>query len=329
MIEVTEADLRRFAPKARREYITAILAKLSVMQQAGLLESPLRWCHFIGQCGHETRGLTIIRESLTYTSAKRLREVWPARFRSKTDAELQPLLRNPERLGDAVYMGRMGNLLPGQGCAFRGAGLLQSTGLDACRKYASALGLDPSPALLDDVSVTTEFAILEWSQSGCNTHADANDIMAVSKAINVGSATSGVMPVGMDGRREWFATAWTIWGEEGKPDKTSPSVTARGMTKTWAPRLVVAGVGANEVVGAVKTVVSNGMPEVPPVATKSLENLSAWKAFGKSFFEAGREGIGALMMVGRLWPLLLIAGAAGGALAWLTYKRRPGHGETA
>jgi len=212
-IEITEADLRRFAPRARPEYIAALVGGMDALREAGILDNEYRVCHFLAQVGHETDGFTIVRESLNYRTAKRLREVWPSRFRNKSDAELAGLINNGVALGDAVYGGRMGNNKAGDGYAYRGGGFLQTTGKEAVSKYAAALGIKPSPALLDDIPTTLRFACLEWQLSGCCAYADDNDLVKVSKAINTGSATSNVQPVGMSGRREWFDRAWRIWGE--------------------------------------------------------------------------------------------------------------------
>lgn len=237
MITITEDDLKKFAPRARADYVAALMGNIYLLRTTGILENSYRICHFLAQVGHETDGLTILRESLTYKTAKRLREVWPARFRDKSDADLKPLLKDPRRLGDAVYLGRMGNTQSGDGYDYRGGGYLQTTGRAAVAKYCERLGLDPSPSLLDDPSVTLQFACLEWADSRCNEHADENDLTKVSKAINTGSATGNVKPVGMDSRQEWFAKAWSIWGDRGKPDTTPKApMTVMGMLgKVFVP----------------------------------------------------------------------------------------------
>lgn len=306
-VTVTEADLKRFAPRAKREYLTAILGNLSHLRSAGVLESELRWCHFMAQCGHETDGFTIIRESLHYKSVARIREVWPARFKSWSDERMAPLVGNPVALGDAVYGGRMGNRATVDGCAYRGGGPLQTTGAAAVAEYAGRLGLDPVPALLDDVNITLQFACLEWQAAGCSEHADENDIVKVSKAINTGSATGGVAPVGLDGRREWFAKAWGIWGDKGKADKPAkkPMSIRDTLVKVGAP-VVAAG-----------ELVRQGVPAVPEVATKSLEHAGAWKKIGQGFWGVGAE------LASLPWKILAVAGVAGvGALAYRLWSAR-------
>lgn len=314
-IEVTEGDIKKLAPKAKREYITALLGGLSQLRAAGILENEHRWCHFVAQCAHETGGFTITRESLTYTSAKRLREVWPARFRNKTDAELAPYLHNPKALGECVYGGRMGNVAPSDGYDFRGSFWLQTTGREAVVKYAAACGLDPSPALLDDVNVTLQFACLEWQQSGCNEWADENDLTKVSKAINTGSATSNVKPVGLAERQEWFAKAWAIWGGKGKADKPAKSMSIKdAFLKVAAP--VATGTAA------VGEVVKSGVPAVPSVATDSVKHVEEWRGIGRNVWSLGTELAGVASLVGRLWPYVMVAGLAGSVLAFLAWRRR-------
>jgi len=268
-VTITEADIKRFSPRAKKEYVAAILGGLYQMRSAGILDNEHRLCHFMGQSGLETDGFTIVRESLHYTTAAQLRKVWPARFRNKTNAELAPLLRNGKALGDIVYGGRMGNTQPGDGYDYRGGGFFQTTGRGAVAKYAKALGLEPSPHLLDDIPTTLAFACLEWQQANCNACADENDLTKVSKAINTGSASSNVKPVGMQGRQEWFARAWAIWGHEGKPDIPPKIMSLADIAK---PAAAVVG-GAEAVRQAMPLV-----PAVPAQFTDAVANIGAWKA---------------------------------------------------
>lgn len=316
VVTVTEADLLKFAPKAKREYVTAILGTLSQMRAAGILENQHRWCHFMGQIGHETGGLRIVRESLHYKSVKQIRKTWPARFKSWSDADMQKLVGNPVALGDAAYGGRMGNTSPGDGCAYRGGGPLQTTGKSAVAKYAPRLGLDCRPELLDDCSITMQFAILEWQESKCNTHADANDLVAVSKAINVGSAASDVIPVNLDSRKEWFSKSWAIWGDKGKADKPTPK--PMGVWET----LGKIGVPVSAGTAAAGEVVKQGIPAVPEVASKSVENISAWKGIGKSLLSIGGEIGGVLFLLKAVWPYILVASLAGAGLAYLRWRKQ-------
>lgn len=301
---LTEADLKRFAPKAAKPYVDALLAGADVLREAGILENEHRLVHFMAQFGAETGGGTVLRESLYYTTANRLRQVWPARFRNKSDAELRPLLKNEVALGDAVYMGRMGNDKPGDGYAYRGGGFIQTTGKSAVKAYAAKLKIRPAPALLDDHATTLRFACLEWKESGCNQWADQNDIVKVSKAINTGSATSNVQPVGMADRRAWFAKAWGVWGDKGKPDSEPLSPISKKVVTT------ISTVAGGAVVGAVEGVKSTvetapavvaAAPPVPApsaVVTDTVNNVGLWKGLGETVFSFGTFAVERPFLVG-------------------------------
>ncbi len=299
-ISVTEADIKRFAPNARREYVTTLVGGLPHLRHAGILDNSYRLCHFLAQCAHETGGFTILRESLRYTKADRLRTVWPARFRDKSNAELAPLLKDEKKLGEAVYFGRMGNTQAGDGYDFRGGGFLQTTGRAAVTSYCKRLGLEPSASLLDDLPTTLQFAVLEWGDSKCNTHADENDLTKVSKAINTGSATGNVKPVGMDSRSEWFAKAWSIWGDKGKPDMPAkePMTGKEVLAKVAVP--VAGGVEATRQVAPL----ISAPPDLSSLtawqkATTTAAELATW-AYSHWILTAG--AVGAYVVIGHVLP---------------------------
>jgi putative chitinase len=192
----------------------------SILAEAGILDNGRRLSHFLGQCAAETGGFTVVRESLTYTTVERIRQVWPARAGKATQAELYALVRSPVKLGDWAYGGgRMGNGkgTPEKPCRdgydFRGGGFLQTTGRAAVEGYCARCGIEMRPDILDDPLATLRFACMEWTAQGCNAFADTDDILRISKAINVGNPNSTVKPNGMDERRAWTAKAKAIWGE--------------------------------------------------------------------------------------------------------------------
>ena len=112
---------------------------------------------------HETGGAMLPRiENLTYTTAARIRKVWPKRF--ATEAAAAPYVRNPEALANYVYGNRLGNTQPGDGWRFRGMGLVQATGRDNARRATKrllALGylapgqdLEATPGLMLDPDIS-------------------------------------------------------------------------------------------------------------------------------------------------------------------------------
>jgi len=85
-----------------------------------------------------------IVENMNYT-AKRITQVWPSRF--PTIASALPYAHNPEKLGNKVYGGRLGNEDNGtddnDGYRYRGRGIgAQFTGKDQYRKWGEIFGVD-------------------------------------------------------------------------------------------------------------------------------------------------------------------------------------------
>lgn len=191
------AQLLRIAPQARDCY-RETFARLDLLAAAGMLDRPLRLAHFLAQVCHETGGLTILVEDLHYRSPERLMAVWPTRFRTRAAA--LPFVGQPEKLADFVYGGRMGNVHPGDGFRYRGRGLPQLTGAEAYALIGQAIGVDllahPEQAISAQHALSVGIAVWQWKR--CDRHADADDIVAVTKAINGGR-------IGLADRRTWLA----------------------------------------------------------------------------------------------------------------------------
>ncbi len=150
------------------------------------ISTPERQAAFIGQCAHESGNFKTLQENLNY-SAKGLHATWPSRFASEEAA--QPFHRNPEKIANKVYSGRMGNTEEGDGWKYRGRGLIQLTGKDNYRFASDALGVDfvANP----DLVLTREYAALTaawyWNKRGLNKEADAKDFTGMTKKINGGT----------------------------------------------------------------------------------------------------------------------------------------------
>src|SRR5690349_18106471 len=114
-------------------YRAAFTSGQPVLDQWGISASPLRVAHFLAQVLHESQALTVEYENLHYAAA-RLAKVWPARFRPHGPLDPAPYVRDPRKLADLVYGGRMGNTAPGDGYTYRGRGMLQLTGRSAYQR---------------------------------------------------------------------------------------------------------------------------------------------------------------------------------------------------
>lgn len=93
------------------------------------IDGPLRLSHFLSQCAHESGNFKFVKENLNY-SADGLRKIFPKYF--PTIEAANKYARQPEKIANKVYGGRMGNgdESSGDGFKFRGRGYIQLTGKD-------------------------------------------------------------------------------------------------------------------------------------------------------------------------------------------------------
>lgn len=130
------------------------------------IDTERKWAVFLGNLSHESGSFSKVEESLYY-SAKRLRQVWPSRF--KTASSARRVAKNPPALANHVYNGRMGNR-PGSndGWAYRGRGLIQLTGRSNYLKFGNMTYTN----LLEDPDLLACSGSVMWLTAGyffCNT----------------------------------------------------------------------------------------------------------------------------------------------------------------
>lgn len=159
-----------------------------------------RAVHFLAQIGHESAGLSRTEENLNY-SAQRLLETWPRRF---TPQQAAAYARQPQRIANRVYGGRMGNgpEASGDGWRYRGRSPIQLTGRNNYRAMAELTGLPlvDMPALAVEVEEGAQIAAAWWRANGLNTLADTGDILAVSRRVNLGTVETTRTPNGLQDR---------------------------------------------------------------------------------------------------------------------------------
>jgi putative chitinase len=159
------------------------------------IDAPQRAAAFLAQISHESQQFTRLRESLHYSTPQRLCAVWPTRF-PNVDAAA-PYVGQPERLGDKVYGGRMGNTQPGDGLRYCGRGLIQVTGRAGCCAARDglrdpALGLsdvpdfEASPSALELPHWAALSAGLYWRRNKLNALADRGDTAGITRIVNGG-----------------------------------------------------------------------------------------------------------------------------------------------
>ncbi len=208
---ITPAQLAKLAPRCLPVYSDSFAQGGVLLARCGVSASARRMAHFMAQILHESGGLTLQVENLRYGAA-RLGQVWPARFQPRGPLDPATYADNEELLADAVYGGRMGNTLPGDGYKYRGRGLLQLTG-KASYAHASCLlrqrcpdapdfTLDPDAVLAP--AWCLGIAAAQWEARGCNQAADRDDLALVTRRINGGA-------VGLEARRVWLLRTRALW----------------------------------------------------------------------------------------------------------------------
>jgi putative chitinase len=150
------------------------------------INTPKRQACFIGQCMHESGGFKQLRENLNY-SARALMNTWPSRFPDADTAE--KFERQPEKIANKVYSGRMGNTEDGDGAKYIGRGLIQLTGKDNYKAFGEAIGEDlvANPQLLEEPRYAALSAGWFFNKRNLNALADVMDIETMSKRINGGN----------------------------------------------------------------------------------------------------------------------------------------------
>lgn len=201
------ADIKRFAPGAKPELVSAIVKGWGTAEAAGI-NTPLRVQHFMAQIATETGGLAAISESLNYTTAALRKTFGKHRISDKDCAALgrkQGRSADQESIANIVYGGawgkkNLGNTEDGDGWLYRGGGMLQTTGRANYRK----MGFEANPEKLRQPAIAFGTAVREWKNRGCNAMADRDDIVAVRKAINGGTN-------GLDHARVFLKKAKSVW----------------------------------------------------------------------------------------------------------------------
>lgn len=164
------------------------------------ITTPLRVAHALAQQSVETGGFARVVESLNYSpdglrktfGAKRIAPADCDRLGRKSSEAVVPFDRQ-EAIGNIVYGGefgrkQLGNTHPGDGWKYRGRGAKQTTGLANYADVASVTGIDvvAHPDRLEDADLGMRAACIFWVNRHCSTPADADQIEALTRAVNGG-----------------------------------------------------------------------------------------------------------------------------------------------
>lgn len=185
----------------------AVIAQLPDTMAKFELNTPLRLAHFLAQAGHESGGFKAVNENLNY-GAKGLLTIFKKYFPSSVKAEAYQ--RQPEKIANLVYGGRMGNgpEATGEGFKFRGRGYIQLTGKDNYKAFDAVV---PENLLESPDLVATKYPLLSaawfFHKNGLHKIADEGATEAVvtkvTKRVNGGT-------IGLADRIKHFNEYYTL-----------------------------------------------------------------------------------------------------------------------
>jgi putative chitinase len=189
---ITESDIRELSRTAAERIVRGIVDNQHFLAQGGI-DTPLRQCHFMAQLAHESAHFGVTRE-----------------FAS-----------------GAAYEGRrdLGNTEPGDGQRYRGRGLIQTTGRANYREARDDIRLiipdapdfEADPVKLEEFPWALLSGISYWRRRNINRHADRDDVIAVTRAVNGGLN-------GLDDRKRYLQKAKAIWMAERIPTGSNPTL---------------------------------------------------------------------------------------------------------
>jgi putative chitinase len=185
----------------------AVIAQIPEVMEKFQINTPLRLCHFLAQCGHESGNFKAVNENLNY-GAKGLLGLFKKYF--PTEQKALEYERKPEKIANLIYGGRMGNgpEASGEGYKYRGRGYIQLTGKD---NYSAFDKVVAENILETPDLVATKYPLLSaawfWNSRKLNEIADKGatdaEVTAITKKVNGGT-------IGLDDRIKHFKEFYAL-----------------------------------------------------------------------------------------------------------------------
>lgn len=120
---------------------------------------------------------------------------------------------NQKEIANRLYGGEwgrvnLGNTQPNDGWLLRGAGIFQITGRANFQKLSDDTGIDfiNHPELLLEEANSIIAALWFWDNRGLNKYADKDDVLSISKIINLGNVKAKGTPKHLAERKQWAET---------------------------------------------------------------------------------------------------------------------------
>jgi len=185
----------------------AVIAQIPEVMDKFQINTPLRLCHFLAQCGHESGNFKAVNENLNY-GAKGLLGLFKKYF--PTEAKAKEYERKPEKIANLIYGGRMGNgpEASGEGYKYRGRGYIQLTGKD---NYSAFDKVVAENILETPDLVATKYPLLSaawfWNSRKLNELADKGatdaEVTSITKKVNGGT-------IGLEDRIKHFKEFYSL-----------------------------------------------------------------------------------------------------------------------
>ena len=169
------------------------------------INTPNRIAGFFAQTGHESMNFLVLSENLSYR-AETLEKLFSKYF-SKSGRNAADYAKQPEKIANIIYGGRMGNVQEGDGYRFRGRGVIQLTGRDNYTAFGKSVGMSPEQ-VIDYVQTkkgALESACWYWNSRKINAACDKSDITLMTKLVNGGT-------IGLEDRRKHYEQALAVLG---------------------------------------------------------------------------------------------------------------------
>ena len=160
---------------------------------------PVRAAHFFAQCAHESGNFAFLSENLNY-NAEGLTKLWPKLFPADIAVKYA---KQPEKIANRAYGGRMGNGPEdsGDGFKYRGRGAIQLTGKDNYTAFAKSINRP-------DVLTNPDIVSGELAFESAMFFFDKNKLWVIcDKGINDAAITELTMKInggthGLEDRKE-------------------------------------------------------------------------------------------------------------------------------
>lgn len=189
--------------------------KYKTLLEKGGINTPLRKAHFFAQ-GKVESDLKPKIESMNYSVEGLIRGFGRHRISiedAKKFGRTATQKANQKEIANRLYGGtwgktNLGNTQPTDPYNLRGAGIYQITGRTNFQKLSDDTGIDfiNHPELILEETNSLIAAIWFWGNRGLNKYADKDDVLSISKIINLGSIKAKGTPKHLVERKQWVET---------------------------------------------------------------------------------------------------------------------------